>query len=244
MSRRTTSARAVIGSEARDARNTKRFMDEELEKTSGVRATPGPDYDIGERLGKSPLSTKRASPHVRIGSARRFGAAGKAGPEMSYDAAPSALGRQTFSRKKTLPAYSFGTSTRDGSRGVCSLGPHPQQVLPEPQCQSYVRHTGGCRLQEQQSIRATCSYMVWRVRLQECHVHHDVHRVQVYLSKEHGKVLYGVGTPGPMTAPATSAFQRQQISRKKTQPAYGFGSARRLPKNLADTLPGPSTYCA
>lgn len=181
--RRSTSARAIIGSETRDARNTKRYMDEALEKTSGVRSTPGPAYEIAERLGCTPLSTKRTPPCVRMGSAPRFAPAAARGPEMNYEASPSALGRQTYSRKKTLPSYGFGTSTRNGARGV-------------------------------------------------------------YLSKEHGKVLHGVGTPGPMTAQCVSAFQRQAMSRKETLPAYRFGSARRLDRHLQDTAPGPCTYCA
>lgn len=69
-------------------------------------------------------------------------------------------------------------------------------------------------------------------------------RVQVYLSKEHGKVMHGLATPGPMTSRSVSAFQQQQSSQKATQPSFGFGSARRLPKTVSDSQPSPATYCA
>ena len=244
--RRATSARAVIGSETRAGRNN-RFMDEELEKTICGRDTPAPvAYEVQERLGKTPLSTKRSSPQARMGTARRFGEGGGAqrgGAEMAYDAAVSALGRQLQSRKKSLPSYGFGTSTRDGVRGVRQHVQHQRQLCDV------------CKVFVQSSIAIDAMAIMklqWRWRTTLAHaghlpngrLHYLFNVVQVYISKEHGKVLHGVGTPGPATAQGVSAFQGQKMSYKATQPAYRFGSARRLPRHLADTLPGPQTYCA
>ena len=60
---------------------------------------------------------------MHMGSAKRFGEGGSArrfdhGPGLAYDAATSALGKQAYSRRKTLPAHGFGTSTRDGCQQV------------------------------------------------------------------------------------------------------------------------------
>lgn len=117
--RRVTSARPVFGEETRAGRD-KRFMDEELEKAACAgRNTPSPHaYEIQEYLGKQPLSTKRRSDTVRFGTARRFGSGPDGGIGMVYNASPSALGTQVYSRKKTLPSFGFGTSTRDGARKV------------------------------------------------------------------------------------------------------------------------------
>lgn len=118
-SRRCNSARAIFGEETRDGRN-KQFMDEELEKAFYGRGTPGPIYELLESFGKQPLSTKESAHSAKFGTQGRFGPAmrGSAAPGPIYDSCTSALGRQPFSRRATLPAFGFGSSTRDGARAV------------------------------------------------------------------------------------------------------------------------------
>lgn len=68
--------------------------------------------------------------------------------------------------------------------------------------------------------------------------------VQVFISKDHGKALFGVGSPGPVTASKVSAFHKQAISQRKSMPCFGFGTSKRLPKYDTEKVPGPGTYCA
>jgi hypothetical protein len=124
-SRRATSARATFGAATRDDRN-KQYMDAELEKAFYGRGTPGPVYDVTSGLGKQMLSTRATAARCSMGSARRFNNNTHnpmyAGPGAGqYRSVVSSLGKQPYSRSKSLPAFGFGTSTRDGAKNVCRL---------------------------------------------------------------------------------------------------------------------------
>ena len=116
-SRRCTFARAPFGSETRDIRD-KRYMDHELETSFCGRGTPGPVYGFQQSVGRQVLSTKTTGGRATIGKAARFGGGRVAAHTPEFQRGTSAIGRQTHSARATLPAYGFGTSTRDGAKAV------------------------------------------------------------------------------------------------------------------------------
>jgi hypothetical protein len=138
-SKRATSARAMFGQGTREDRN-KLYMDPELEKCSCGRGTPGPVYKHLLGLGKQPLSTAPMAPSAHFGTAKRFSTDAKHPLHSSpgagqYAANKSALGKQVYSKKKTLPSYGFGSSTRDGARHVCPMILR-KHALPEEGCRA------------------------------------------------------------------------------------------------------------
>lgn len=93
-----------------------------------------------------------------------------------------AVGKQEMSTKKTLPAYRFGSSTRDAVK-------------------------------------------------------------KIFISTEHEKAQYGENSPGPITASMRSAMGSQQLSAKKSNPSWGFGTSKRQTVQIAEG-PGPGSYYA
>ncbi len=48
----------------------------------------------------------------------------------------------------------------------------------------------------------------------------------MFISKEHEKASFGENSPGPASGPRPNSFGVQTLSSKKTQPKYGFGTAK------------------
>ncbi|CAG9460053.1 unnamed protein product [Pedinophyceae sp. YPF-701] len=66
---------------------------------------------------------------------------------------------------------------------------------------------------------------------------------KIFISAEHEKDSFGELSPGPTTAMGHPAIGKQTVSRKKSNPSWGFGTARRQTVQVTDT-PGPGTYWA
>ncbi len=66
---------------------------------------------------------------------------------------------------------------------------------------------------------------------------------QMFISLDHEKSNYGVGSPGPATAAPPSGIGRPQLSTNKSMPAWGFGTAKGSARNDI-TGPGPGEYFA
>ncbi|KAG1677650.1 hypothetical protein FOA52_010432 [Chlamydomonas sp. UWO 241] len=66
---------------------------------------------------------------------------------------------------------------------------------------------------------------------------------KVFVSREHEKCTFGEIGPGPATGPIVPCFGKQQLSVKKSNPSWGFGTGKRSPGYGADT-PGPGAYWA
>lgn len=66
---------------------------------------------------------------------------------------------------------------------------------------------------------------------------------QMFISLDHEKSNYGVGSPGPATAAPPSGIGRPQLSTNKSMPAWGFGTARGSARHDTNT-PGPGEYFA
>lgn len=50
--------------------------------------------------------------------------------------------------------------------------------------------------------------------------------MQTFISKEHEKQAYGIGSPGPGTAKPYTSSGSQQLSTKHTNPTWGFGTSK------------------
>lgn len=66
---------------------------------------------------------------------------------------------------------------------------------------------------------------------------------QIFISKEHEKVAFGINSPGPASGPRVNSMGPQALSMKKSNPAFGFGTSKRGEKYATDT-PGPGAYWA
>jgi len=64
-----------------------------------------------------------------------------------------------------------------------------------------------------------------------------------FISVEHEKGTYGENSPGPVTAGPNTSMGKQTLSRKKTKPSWGFGTAERKTVQVTST-PGPGAYWA
>jgi hypothetical protein len=112
-SKRPTSSRAVFGTGRREDAD-KQYLDAELEKCRNARNTPGPVYKHLLGLGKQPLSTAPTNPRAHFGTAPRW----NRGSSFTMNATPGAgqygyksgLGKQVFSKQKTLPGGTNGAS--------------------------------------------------------------------------------------------------------------------------------------
>ncbi|CAL8470628.1 g10170 [Coccomyxa elongata] len=72
--------------------------------------------------------------------------------------------------------------------------------------------------------------------------HRDASR-KMFISLDHEKSNYGVGSPGPATAAPPSGIGRPQLSTNRSMPAWGFGTARASARHDT-TTPGPGEYFA
>ncbi|KAK9904232.1 hypothetical protein WJX75_007359 [Coccomyxa subellipsoidea] len=66
---------------------------------------------------------------------------------------------------------------------------------------------------------------------------------KMYISPDHDKSNYGVGSPGPGTAAPSRGIGRPQLSTHRSMPAWGFGTAKGTTGYNNDT-PGPGEYYA
>ena len=133
-SKRASSARACFGTGRREDCE-KQYMDAELEKCKAGRGTPGPVYKHLLGIGKQALSTAPSAARTHFGTAPRFKHATRHSMNMTpgagqYATHKSALGKQVYSKKKTLPSFGFGTSTRQGMESVCPSPPASACHLP------------------------------------------------------------------------------------------------------------------
>lgn len=127
-SKRASSARACFGNGRREDCE-KQYLDAELEKCKAGRNTPGPVYKNLLGIGKQPLSTAPSAARAHFGTAPRFNHGTKHAINNTpgagqYGTHKSALGKQVYSKKRTLPAYGFGTSTRQGMENVYISAEH------------------------------------------------------------------------------------------------------------------------
>jgi hypothetical protein len=98
-------------------------MDRELEKCVAGRNTPGPVYGYCHSVGPQILSTKSTGQRAMFGRSGRFGPlSAQSAPGPIYNASTSAFGVQPTHTRRSLPAYGFGTSTRDGAKRVRTIG--------------------------------------------------------------------------------------------------------------------------
>lgn len=120
-SKRATSPRPVFGSASRD-QQSKVWLDDEMMKTYGGRESPGPcNYTTGGSIGKVVDSKYPSMPAWKQGTASRFQGkdATKDQPGVgTYAVNNNAMGKQTLSHKKTLPAPKIGTSNRDAAKKI------------------------------------------------------------------------------------------------------------------------------
>lgn len=217
-------------------------------------------------LGKQPLSTAPCAARTHFGSAQRFKSDSKMNVMLNttpgagqYASHKSALGKQVYSKKKTLPAYGFGTSTRMGMQRVRNchtlkvLCPYAPQKnvwsFPNGFLEAYLlAHTGGIRIEVEYCIYACRCTSQLSMRkgsmdkgLQVLILHVKSHAVRCALFV--GMCNHVHCCTGPMTARPKSAFRQQVNSSKSTSPSFGFGTSKRN-SQYGNPNPGPGTYCA
>jgi len=142
--------------------------------------------------------------------------------------AKAAVGTQVDGSKASAPQWCFGTSARfQGNSKEAPPGPGQYDA------------TAGLGTQAS-SKRASAPIYGFGSSTRE-----QVEKV--FVTEEHNKSLYGVGSPGPATYTAKSGVGNQVNSKMGTQPGWVMGKAERFTYDhvkRAAGAPGPGAYAA
>ncbi len=88
-----------------------------------------------------------------------------------------------------------------------------------------------------------CTVSFCRARYEEVGTDCVQHvRMQIFISPDHEKSFYGIGSPGPGTSNPSKWIGRTELSTQAKAPAWGFGTAR--PASHMNSNPGPGEYYA
>uniref|UniRef100_A0A383WC15 Flagellar associated protein n=1 Tax=Tetradesmus obliquus TaxID=3088 RepID=A0A383WC15_TETOB len=207
----------------------------------GKSGVPGPGhYKTSPALGEQKESKRSTSPRAVFGTATRAGQEkvyldgelmktyyGKeSAPPGSYNV-PGALGRQVASTKESAPGIKIGTSLRALDYTVMR-----SKDMPGAGQYNTYRAVGKQPLSSKKTLPAHSFGKSTR----------DASK-KTFISKQHEKQAYGIGSPGPGTAKPYTSSGSQQLSTKHTNPTWGFGTSKRL-KDYNNDAPGPGTYYA
>lgn len=206
----------------------------------GKNGVPGPGtYNKGGGIGVMQESQRSTSPRPVFGHSTRDGEAkvwlddelmkttmGRDTPGPNSYKYPSGVGPQSDSKYSTLPAWKQGTADRfqdkDGTRdfpGAGAYGTGVPAVGKQPM-----------------SSKRTLPHAKIGTSTRDG-------AGKIFVSKEHEKSQHGKLTPGPTTCPVVHSFGSQTLSSKKTNPSFGFGTAKRDAGPRSD-VPGPGAYWA
>eukprot|EP00798_Chlamydomonas_sp_ICE-L_P016024 gene16024-22162_t len=206
----------------------------------GKNGVPGPGtYNKGGAIGVMPESQRATSPRALFGNSTRDGEAkvwldeelmkttmGRDTPGPNSYKQPGCVGNQTESKYATLPTWKQGTAERFADKdtrrdfpGAGTYGVGTPAVGKQPNSTKRTQQNAKIGT----STRDGAS--------------------KVFVSKEHEKSQHGRNTPGPTTCPVVHSFGTQTLSAKKTNPSFGFGTAKRDVGNRNDS-PGPGSYWA
>merc|ERR1712087_162649 len=138
-----------------------------------------------------------------------------------------AVGAQPDCRKVTAPTWAFGTAERFTYEKKSASNPGPG---------AYNSHSafGG------QVNSSRQSQPIYGFGSSERH-----HVEGCFMSEEHNKARHGKDSPGPMVYKLKGAFNKQDVSKQRTAPAWVFGSTNRFKYDhvkRAATSPGPGAY--
>eukprot|EP00892_Ulva_mutabilis_P005107 jgi/Ulvmu1/2969/UM015_0009.1 len=214
---RPSSARPVIGTAPRNT-------------ISDASKAPGPgNYKYEQSIGPQKDSRRATSARAMIGTGMRdpHSDLGKLTPGPVYSLS-SGIGKQLLSTKPNNRSVGFGTASRFRSTAT-----HP--IHGSPGAGQYSSNHPGLGRQILSKSKTLPAFGMGTAS-------RDVSKV--FISMEHEKAQYGHNTPGPVTCRPTSAFQKQMMSHKRTQPRATFGRSRRQPPYGKNGVPGPGTYCA
>lgn len=206
----------------------------------GKNGVPGPgSYNKGGAIGVMPESQRSTSPRPVFGHSTRDGESkvwldedlmkatmGKDTPGPNSYKSPAGVGPQVDSKYNTLPAWKQGTAERFQDKnngrdfpGAGTYGPGVPAIGKQPI-----------------SSKRTLPHAKIGTSTRDG-------AGKVFVSKEHEKSQHGKITPGPTTCPVIHSFGSQTVSSKRTNPSFGFGTARRDAGPRSD-VPGPGSYWA
>lgn len=195
-----------------------------------------PDGGIGKMI----ESRRPTSPRATFGTSNRedwskvhideelmktYYGRGTPGPAVYSIQGAGGIGKQLLSTKANAQQAKIGTSGRPTDDNVKVPGP------------GAYRATSAIGKQTVSLYKTLPTAKIGTSTRDQCY--------KVFLSKEHEKGNYGIGTPGPVTANQSmnSALGRQTVSRRPTSPGWGFGTAKRYSSGMSDS-PGPGAYWA
>jgi len=203
--------------------------------------TPGPGtYKTKGAVGPQVDSTRSSAANFAFGTTTRnaqekvFLSAdhtkadfGKGGPGPEAYGVKSSMAKQVNSRHSSQPSWKLGTDQRFVYDYVVRASKLPGV--------GQYRHYGsvGAQVDSKKSTRAMYTFGTCKREQRE----------RMYLSADHEKAAYGLGSPGPMTANGQSSMSTQVNSRKKSAAGWAFGTSKRFTVDKrAMTTPGPDAY--
>eukprot|EP00798_Chlamydomonas_sp_ICE-L_P011851 gene11851-14956_t len=212
---------------------------------------PGPgSYAKGGSIGIMAESKHSTSERPVFGSSTRDGEAkvwldetlmkttmGKNTPGPNSYKQPGGVGKQVEGKYDTLPSWKLGTETRfnnkDGTRDFPGAGTDGTRDFPG--AGAYGTGISSMGIQPSSSKKTLPNPKIGTSTRDAAN--------KVFISKEHEKGMFGRDTPGPTTAPRIDSVGNQTLSAKRTNPSFGFGTAKR-DNGKGSTVPGPGSYWA
>jgi len=216
--------------------------------TNGKFSTPASKYQSTGGLGRQPLSTKRSMPNFSFGSAsreqlsnvvdgestREFGGSiVPLSPGPTVCSTKSSMANQVSSQKKSNPGWVMGSERRFRYDKHMSGGTMPAAGTYD---------IPGAMGKQAASTKTSLPQFSFGTGDRES-------LRKVYVSKDHSKDSFGMGSPGPGNLMLKSSMGLQVDSRKKSSGGWGFGSAKRFssvggPKGSGRGRfgPGPGAY--
>ncbi|KAJ1622611.1 hypothetical protein T492DRAFT_846193 [Pavlovales sp. CCMP2436] len=204
-------------------------------------ASPGPGtYNNHPALGRQITSAyvtqpifgfgtaqQRANWKVFISQEHNLAFYGREGPGPTYNIG-STMGRQSLSTMRSSPNLSFGSADRSGQSSQL------KRAANQPGPASYSLDAAiGRQIRSTMRSSATPSFGTGK----------QSHNPAIYISEEINKSFFGRIGPGPTTAIQMPGFYRQPLSRNRSSPQWGFGSASRFQERRLEQRPGPGSYC-
>mmetsp|Transcript_24718 Transcript_24718/g.67245 ORF Transcript_24718/g.67245 Transcript_24718/m.67245 type:complete len:308 (-) Transcript_24718:103-1026(-) len=214
----------------------KRFPVSKLEQSPGPGA-----YTIGSAMGRQITSRYKTQPIHGFGSAEQranwkifisqehnLAFYGREGPGPLAYPPRSTMGKQELSTLRSSPSISFGTADRSG------LANNLKRAAASPGPASYTLDA---------AIGKQVLSTIKSVPAPTFGKGSQMHNHKIYINEEINKSFYGRDGPGPTTSTQMPGFYRQPLSRNRTAPQWGFGSAPRFRENKLEVRPGPGHYC-